>query len=178
MALYESLWALHFGIHEGPLVLAHDPYACQDSALNLIHLLSGQDLAIVNNRDLLEPVLMVVYIETAFAGSGEAWGSCRMGDLTSLAGMVGGGRGVLLVGGFGGQDLIPAVTLSELWPPRAFDLIHSSMGNLTTLTLTWSIIDLTWRQPKVQLGTGSLAAPGRWSGREPWLTDEHLSAAK
>ena len=37
-----------------------------------------------------------------------------MGDLTSLAGMVGGGRGVLLVGGFGGQDLISAVTSTEL----------------------------------------------------------------
>ena len=37
-----------------------------------------------------------------------------MGDLTSLAGMVGGARGVLLVGGFGGQDLISTVTSAEL----------------------------------------------------------------
>ena len=60
MVLYETLRALDFRIHEGPGVLAHDPNACQDSALNLLHLLSGKDLTVVNHCDLLELVLRVV----------------------------------------------------------------------------------------------------------------------
>ena len=121
MALYHTLRALHFGVHERPLILAHDPNACQDSALNLLHLLSGQELTVVNYRYLLELILRIVYIRATAMGSsrlGEARGSCRMSDLTRLAGMLGGGcvrsDACALVRGFGGQDLIPAVSSTEL----------------------------------------------------------------
>ena len=48
---------------------------------------------------------------------GEARGSCRMSDLTRLAGKLGGGCvgcDAMLVGGLGGQDLIHTVFPTEL----------------------------------------------------------------
>ena len=119
MLLYETLRTLHFGVHERPLVLAHDPYSCQDSALNLTHLLSGQDLSVVNNCDLFELIFRVVHLRVTAVGSsplGKARYSRRMGDLTRLAGMLGGawGRSIALVGSLGWQDLIPDLSLGEL----------------------------------------------------------------
>ena len=85
-----------------------------------------------------------------------------MSDLTRLAGELGGGcvRGdAVLVGGLGGQDLIRAILSTELCLYSG-TLNLLPIGNLTTLSLPGTA-DLTRRQPNVQLGTWSMAAPGR-----------------
>ena len=88
-----------------------------------MHLLSRQHLVVVNKRDMLEllqsHILLVDHLMATAVGSGhlgEARGSCRMGDLTRLAGKLGGGwdRGIRLVGGLGGQGLVSAVSFIKV----------------------------------------------------------------